>query len=397
MIHNARSSNATRRVSLATMGREADGFGSASGFSQDAFPAGYGGTAMTVQHRDPELDPETGLPLWSATRLATLQCKLSQRLGPEYLSQRPGPGGGPKLTYIEGWKAVDLANEVFGFNGWSTSVQRLDVDYLDVHVESGRCNCGVSAIVRITLRDGTYHEDVGYGHAEGVRGKHAALEKCKKEAITDSIKRGLKTFGKLLGNCLYDRQYAREVLKVPVPPAPFNPAELHRRTDMHAPQPTSKPAAGTKRAADTNAAAAEAAAKQARLRQAEAAKAAHRRKQEQQSPPQAAGARPRVERGPVKPEPGAAPSRSASAEHEEADTVWYDDMGINDAEAESMAVELELEQDMLLRQSQLAQELDDDTDDGATSGSGGPAAAATKDTDTPERGSRQALEERNGR
>ena len=72
-------------------------------------------------------------------------------------------------------------------------------------------------------------------------------------------------------------------------------------------------------------------------------------------------------------------------------------MGINDAEAESMAVELELEQDMLLRQSQLAQELDDDTDDGATSGSGGPAAAATKDTDPPERGSRQALEERNGR
>ena len=52
---------------------------------------------------------------------------------------------------------------------------------------------------------------------------------------------------------------------------------------------------------------------------------------------------------------------------------------------------------MLLRQSQLAQELDDDTDDGATSGSGGPAAAATKDTDPPERGSRQALEERNGR
>ena len=48
---------------------------------------------------------------------------------------------------------------------------------LDVHPESGKCNCGVSAIVRITLRDGTFHEDVGYGHAEGVRGKHAALEK----------------------------------------------------------------------------------------------------------------------------------------------------------------------------------------------------------------------------
>lgn len=70
---------------------------------------------------------------------------------------------------------------------------------LDVHPETGKCQCGVSAIVRITLRDGTYHEDVGYGHTEGIRGKHAALEKCKKEAVTDSIKRGLKTFGRLLG------------------------------------------------------------------------------------------------------------------------------------------------------------------------------------------------------
>ena len=50
----------------------------------------------------PEMDPETGLPLWSATRMAAIQVKLNQRLGPEFLSQRPGPGGVRKLTYIEG-------------------------------------------------------------------------------------------------------------------------------------------------------------------------------------------------------------------------------------------------------------------------------------------------------
>ena len=44
-----------------------------------------------------ETDAETGLSLWSATRLATMQAKLNQRLGPEYLSQRPGPGGGALL------------------------------------------------------------------------------------------------------------------------------------------------------------------------------------------------------------------------------------------------------------------------------------------------------------
>lgn len=97
-------------------------------YQGDYFPAGHGGVSTNAELE--EKDPETGLSLWTATRLATLQSKLQQRLGPEYLSQRPGPGGGPKLTYLEGWKAIDLANEIFGFNGWSTSVVSLDVDYV---------------------------------------------------------------------------------------------------------------------------------------------------------------------------------------------------------------------------------------------------------------------------
>ena len=57
----------------------------------------------------------------TARRIATLQAKLNKKLGPEFISQRPGPGGGPKLTYVEGWKIIGLANEVFGFNGWSST------------------------------------------------------------------------------------------------------------------------------------------------------------------------------------------------------------------------------------------------------------------------------------
>lgn len=102
-------------------------------YAGDYFPAGYGGASTARSAELEERDPETGLTLWTATRLATLQAKLQQRLGPEYLSQRPGPGGGPKLTYLEGWKAIDLANEIFGFNGWSTSVVSLDVDYVCGH------------------------------------------------------------------------------------------------------------------------------------------------------------------------------------------------------------------------------------------------------------------------
>jgi hypothetical protein len=73
---------------------------------------------------------EEAQALRTAQSIAALQAKLNQKLGPEYISQRPGPGGGPKLTYVEGWKIINLANEVFGFNGWSSSITSLTVDYV---------------------------------------------------------------------------------------------------------------------------------------------------------------------------------------------------------------------------------------------------------------------------
>jgi recombination DNA repair RAD52 pathway protein len=39
---------------------------------------------------------------------------------------------GSKLTYAEGWKIINLANEVFGFNGWSSSVLSITTDYVSL-------------------------------------------------------------------------------------------------------------------------------------------------------------------------------------------------------------------------------------------------------------------------
>ncbi|TFK71288.1 Rad52 22 double-strand break repair protein [Pluteus cervinus] len=153
----------------------------------------------------------------TARKIASLQVKLNQRLGPEYISQRPGPGGGPKLTYAEGWKIINLANEVFGFNGWCSNVVSLTTDFIDFSEESRRYTVGVTAIVKVTLRDGVFHEDIGYGMLENSRSKGAAIDKCKKEAVTDGLKRALRNFGNLLGNCLYDKSYTQEVTKMKVP------------------------------------------------------------------------------------------------------------------------------------------------------------------------------------
>jgi Rad52/22 family double-strand break repair protein len=65
----------------------------------------------------------------SAQEIATLQAKLDRQLGPEYISDRPGAGG-VKVQYLEAWKCINLANEIFGFNGWSSSIQNIAVDYV---------------------------------------------------------------------------------------------------------------------------------------------------------------------------------------------------------------------------------------------------------------------------
>jgi DNA repair and recombination protein RAD52 len=115
----------------------------------------------------------------NAMKIATLQAKLNKKLGPEFVSQRPGPGGGPKLTYAEGWKIINLANEVFGFNGWSSTVVNLATDFIDCNEETKRFNVGVTAIVRVTLRDGVFHEDIGYGLLENSKSKGSALDKVR--------------------------------------------------------------------------------------------------------------------------------------------------------------------------------------------------------------------------
>lgn len=149
---------------------------------------------------------------WSDPQAHAVQRRLSQNLGPEFVSHRPAPGGA-RVTYLEGWKAINLANDTFGFNGWSSEIRSLTVDYCD-ELAGGRLSVGVSCTVRVTLKDGSYHEDVGFGHIENAKSKYMAFDKCKKEATTDGVKRTLRKFGNVLGNCLYNPSYSKQVMRV---------------------------------------------------------------------------------------------------------------------------------------------------------------------------------------
>ncbi|KAK4152800.1 hypothetical protein C8A00DRAFT_44187 [Chaetomidium leptoderma] len=180
---------------------------------------------------NPFVEPQRHISVYTAQEIATLQSRLEKQLGPEYLSSRAGPSN-QRVHYITAEKCIALANEVFGFNGWSSSIQNIQVDFCDEDPQTRRVSLGLSVVVRVTLRDGTYHEDFGYGSIDNCRGKAAAFEKAKKEGTTDALKRALRHFGNVLGNCIYDKTYLANVTKIKVAPTKFDENRLHRHSDF---------------------------------------------------------------------------------------------------------------------------------------------------------------------
>ena len=125
-----------------------------------------------------------------------------------YTSKRIGPGGN-RMTYIEGHRAIQIANYVFGALNWSSEIINLNVDHIEQI--NGKYCIICSAKVRITLKNGTYHEDTGVFIAYS-SSKLQAMEVAKKGAVTDGRKRTLRLFGEVLGNCLYSKEF---LLKLP--------------------------------------------------------------------------------------------------------------------------------------------------------------------------------------
>lgn len=75
-------------------------------------------------------------------------------------------------------------------------------------------HCTAQALARVTvLSTGAFHEDVGFGDMANSPTRGAAIDKCMKEAVTDAVKRCLRYFGNSTGNCLYDNNYTREIVR----------------------------------------------------------------------------------------------------------------------------------------------------------------------------------------
>lgn len=145
-----------------------------------------------------------------AKRQVDVAKELERGLGPEYILFKNT--GYSEEPYIEGWTAVQMANRIFGHDGWSSKILLVEIISTEEFPE-GKVTVAAKAHARITLKGGAFREDIGFGIAEKIKGQGKAIKMAYKSATTDAIKRALKQFGKSLGSCCNDKAYIRHIRK----------------------------------------------------------------------------------------------------------------------------------------------------------------------------------------
>lgn len=151
---------------------------------------------------------------------------LSDKLDASHV--KPPSANGPKGDYLEGWHVIAEANRIFGFDGWSYDIYTLTQCHEAFKNEKGNWVVSYIARVKVNALEVT-REDVGYGSGYA-RNPGDAHESAVKEAVTDALKRALRTFGNPFGLALYDKSRAN-VEAAPEPkPAVYNSlvAELRK-------------------------------------------------------------------------------------------------------------------------------------------------------------------------
>lgn len=129
---------------------------------------------------------------------------LEQKLDTNNVKAASKDFNGPKGDYLEGWHVISEANRIFGFNGWSYEI--LSLKPACEPTKNGNGNNVVAYICTISVSvGGVTRQDVGYGSGIS-KGLGDAHEGATKEAVTDALKRALRTFGNQFGLALYDKE-----------------------------------------------------------------------------------------------------------------------------------------------------------------------------------------------
>lgn len=135
------------------------------------------------------------------------------------------PAPGKYGEYMEGWRAIDEANKIFGHDGWSYDVKSIGETHRELCNLEG--NSGpyqqwrVSYIATVSVTAGGVTRcDTGGGQGQSKPANLGdAIESAAKEAVTDALKRALRSFGNPLGLALYDKTKANvaDIQDDPIP------------------------------------------------------------------------------------------------------------------------------------------------------------------------------------
>jgi DNA recombination protein Rad52 len=134
-----------------------------------------------------------------------ISVELSKKLDPAHV--RPAKARGPKGDYIEGWHAMAEANRIFGYGEWDYAITdcRLVSEREKKVGQYEKDGYAVTYIATVQVFVGSVRrQDVGAGHGYDVD-CGLAHESAIKEAVTDALKRALRSFGNPFGLALYDK------------------------------------------------------------------------------------------------------------------------------------------------------------------------------------------------
>lgn len=141
--------------------------------------------------------------------------ELQKKLDPKNI--KPAPRG--KFgDYVDAHHVISEANRIFGEDGWSYEITRLQlVSEQTVETQKGpQFRVGYMATVRVHV-DSVAREGAavgsGVGNPDNIADHH---ESAIKEAETDAMKRALRSFGNTFGLALYDK--TRENVGIDEPP-----------------------------------------------------------------------------------------------------------------------------------------------------------------------------------
>ena len=148
--------------------------------------------------------------------------RLDEPLDPEDIRVRRAGGG--EVPYIEGYLAITAANEIFGADNWGYTTTKPELVMLD----GGPV---WMALVTVWVRGCLPKTDLGIALPAIKRGGNVVTREAHRTAamgaVTQGLKRALRTFGPAFGIDLYDSEYRDGVM------AEIRPG--HQRSSKRAP------------------------------------------------------------------------------------------------------------------------------------------------------------------